>query len=64
MHLFAVWYNFCRVHQTLEVSPAMEAGLTDTLYDMDLIEQLVTDQAPTPKKPGPSVGTKYRKRKP
>ena len=63
MHLFAVWYNFCRVHRTLKVSPAMEAGLTDTLYDMDLIEQLVTDQAPKPRKPGPAIGTKYRKRK-
>jgi hypothetical protein len=23
------WYNFVRVHQTLRVTPAMEAGLTD-----------------------------------
>jgi hypothetical protein len=22
-------YNFCRIHQTLRVTPAMEAGLTD-----------------------------------
>jgi hypothetical protein len=25
--LFMTWYNFCRVHQTLRVTPAMEAGL-------------------------------------
>jgi len=28
----AIWfmyYNFCRVHSTLRVTPAMEAGLTD-----------------------------------
>jgi hypothetical protein len=29
----ALWfgyYNFCRMHQTLRVTPAMEAGITDT----------------------------------
>ena len=30
--LFIVWYNFCREHQTLRVTPAMEAGLTDHLW--------------------------------
>src|ERR1035437_10157865 len=27
--MFYAYYNFCRVHQTLRVTPAMEAGLTD-----------------------------------
>lgn len=27
--LHFVWYNFGRVHQTLRVTPAMEAGLSD-----------------------------------
>jgi IS1 family transposase len=27
--LYFAWYNFCRIHQTLRVTPAMEAGLTD-----------------------------------
>jgi len=26
-------YNFCRIHQTLRVTPAMEAGLTDHVWD-------------------------------
>lgn len=26
------WYNLCRVHQTLRVTPAMEAGLTDRVW--------------------------------
>ena len=30
--LFVVWYDFCRVHQTLRVTPAMEAGLTDHIW--------------------------------
>ena len=31
-------YNFCRVHQTLRVTPAMEAGLSDHGWE---IEELV-----------------------
>src|SRR5882762_7971752 len=31
-------YNFCRVHQTLRVTPAMEAGLTDHVWS---VEELV-----------------------
>ncbi len=31
-------YNFCRVHQTLRVTPAMEAGLSDHVWE---IEELV-----------------------
>ena len=31
-------YNLCRVHQTLRVTPAMEAGLTDSVWS---IEQLI-----------------------
>jgi hypothetical protein len=31
-------YNFCRVHQTLRVTPAMEAGLADHVWE---IEELI-----------------------
>lgn len=63
MHLFAVWYNFCRIHQTLRVTPAMEAGIDDTLHDMSWIVELIEDITEPPKKPGPKKGTKYRPRK-
>jgi len=36
--LHFAYYNFCRVHQTIRVTPAMEAGLTDSVWS---IEQLV-----------------------
>jgi hypothetical protein len=37
--LYAVWYNWIRVHKTLRVTPAMQAGLADTPFDMtDLVE--------------------------
>jgi hypothetical protein len=30
-----MYYNFCRVHQTLRVTPAMEAGLADHIWTLD-----------------------------
>ena len=33
--LFMAWYNFCRVHQTLRVTPAMEANLTDHIWPVE-----------------------------
>ena len=32
--LFYMHYNFVRVHQTLRVTPAMEAGLTTTVWSI------------------------------
>jgi IS1 family transposase len=28
------YYNFCRIHQTLRTTPAMEAGITDHVWDI------------------------------
>jgi hypothetical protein len=33
-----MYYNFCRVHQTLRVTPAMEAGIATHIW---AIEELV-----------------------
>ena len=63
MHLFAVYYNFCRIHGTLRVSPAMEAGIDDKLHDVGWIVDLIDEITRPPKKPGPKKGTKYRPRK-
>jgi hypothetical protein len=32
--LHFAWYNFCRVHSTLRVTPAMAAGLTTTVWTL------------------------------
>ena len=55
-------YNFCRIHKTLPVTPAMAAGLTSTLHDAEWIVDLIDASAPKPQKPGPKPGTKYRPR--
>lgn len=32
--LYFAWYNFCRIHQTLRVTPAMQAGITDHVWEL------------------------------
>ena len=55
--LYFVHYNFCRVHKSLRTSPAMAAGLTDTLRDVEWIVGLIDARAPKPNRPAT-----YRKR--
>jgi len=38
--LHFMYYNFCRVHQTLRVTPAMEARLTDYVWSLEEIAKL------------------------
>ncbi len=33
--LYFMHYNFCRVHQTLRVTPAMEAGISDHVWSIE-----------------------------
>ncbi len=33
--LWFMYYNFCRVHQTLRVTPAMEAGISNHIWNID-----------------------------
>ena len=63
LSLYFVWYNFCRIHKTLKCSPAMAAGVTDTLRDMEWIVGLIDARAVAPKRPGPKPGTRYKPRK-
>ena len=34
-------YNFCRIHQTLRVTPAMEAGVSDHVWNIDEVIALL-----------------------
>ena len=38
-------YNFCRVHQTLRVTPAMEAGIADHVWGIEEIVALLSGSA-------------------
>jgi hypothetical protein len=38
MHALALnfmYYNFCRIHQMLRVTPAMEAGLANHVWELE-----------------------------
>jgi len=41
LSLYFMFYNFCRIHKTLKVSPAMAAGVSDTLWNMEQIVGLI-----------------------
>lgn len=44
--LHFMYYNFVRIHITLRVTPAMEAGVTDTLWSLeDIIELIETRES-------------------
>jgi IS1 family transposase len=48
--LHYMYYNFGRIHKTLRVTPAMEAGISDHVWSLEEIASLVVDE--TPKKRG------------
>ena len=39
VNLYMVFFNFCRVHKTLRVTPAMQAGIADHVWT---IQELLT----------------------
>jgi IS1 family transposase len=51
--LYFVHYNFCRLHKSLKVTPAMAAGVSDTLHDMEWIVGLIDARTPKPGPRGP-----------
>ena len=38
--LYFMWYNFARIHQTLRVTPAMEAGISDHVWSAEEVARL------------------------
>lgn len=55
--LHFMYYNFGRIHKSLRVTPAMEAGIADHVWSLEEISALVPE--PEAKKRGP-----YKKRQP
>jgi hypothetical protein len=44
--IYFVWYNFARLHKSIRMTPAMAIGLTDTLWDMADVLQLIDRYQP------------------
>ena len=51
LSLYFVHYNFVRMHKSLRMTPAMAAGVTDTLHDMEWLLGLIDARAPKPGRP-------------
>jgi len=39
--LYFMYYNFCRIHKSLRVTPAMETGITDHVWSLEEIINLL-----------------------
>ena len=55
--LYTTFYNFCRLHTSLRMTPAMAAGLSMELHDAEWIVGLIDARAQKPNRP-----KTYRKR--
>lgn len=49
--LYTVFHNFCRIHKTLRVTPAMEAGVTDHVWNVEEVIAIMDERAPKPGRP-------------
>jgi len=49
--LYTVFYNFCRIYKTRRVTPAMQAGLTDPVWDMKEVIGVMDERAPKSGRP-------------
>jgi len=58
--LHFMYCNFVRIHQTLRITPAMAAGVTDRVWDVADIEKLLDDRSEKPNyadaQYGPALG--------
>jgi len=54
--IYFMFYNFCRIHQTLRVTPAMEAKVADHVWEIEEIIALLPEPKSGPRGP-------YKKRK-
>ena len=48
--IYAVWYNWIRIHKTLRVTPAMAAGLSETVMNWTDIVKAMDADAPAKKR--------------
>jgi hypothetical protein len=39
--LYALWYNFVRIHKTVRMSPAMAEGIEKRLWSMEDVVELI-----------------------
>jgi len=59
--IYAVWYNWLRIHKTLRVTPAMAAGLSQTVMDWsDIVEAMDVDTPALKRGPYKKSSSKFQ----
>ncbi len=43
--IYFMYYNYCRVHQTIRVTPAMEAGIADHVWTIEDLVKLMESRS-------------------
>ena len=51
--LYTMHYNYCRIHASLRVTPAMAAGVTKSVWELEDVAQMVEDAIAPPGTRGP-----------
>jgi hypothetical protein len=51
--IYAVHYNFARIHKTLRITPSMAAGLSEHVWSPEEIVMMADNYLPKPAKRGP-----------
>jgi hypothetical protein len=51
--IYTVWYNYVKMHTKLRMSPAMAAGISDKLWSMQDVAEMIDSTLPKPGKRGP-----------
>ena len=59
--LHFMYYNFCRVHQTLKTTPAVAAGITDHVWKLNELIALLEEAERVPVKRGSYRKTRERR---
>jgi hypothetical protein len=51
--IYAIHYNFARIHKTLRITPAMAAGLSESTWTLEDIIAMADNYLPKPANRGP-----------
>jgi hypothetical protein len=59
--LYVAHYNFCRIHETLQTTPAIALGITDHVWSIgELIDAALATQPITPTTTAPDRRRRFR----
>ena len=59
--LHIMHYNFCRIHQSLRVTPAMEAGIAESVWEVADLVTMIEQAEPAPGPRGSYIAARARK---